>query len=241
MHNQAISVRAVLLTAALVLQGAVLTACEQSEQSSAGEQVEGLWRYTGLTTSGGQDMPLTGIFLFKDGTFLQQAVFDGEPYDEQGAMAHAGPYTAGEDSVQLVAEQTISVSPQDDPPLSFRADTEHDLAVTRSGDELTLVFGSGTVQEFELLGPGDGEVYELEDGAFSLTDGHFILVQGNEEGTVSGFGTFERSGDDLTLQIERWTEADRAGARNLRDTAMQATFDGALLTLADGREFRVAQ
>lgn len=241
MHYQSISSRAVLLTAAFVLQGAALTACEPSEQASAGEQVEGLWRYTGLTTSGGQDLPLTGLFLFKGGTFLQQAVFEGEPFEEQGAMAHAGPYTAAADSVQLVAEQTISVAPREDPPLSFRADTEHDVSVLRSGDELTLVFGSGTVQEFEYIGPGDGEVHELEDGALSLTDGHFILVQGNESGSVSGFGTFEQSGENLTLQLERWTEADDTGARNLRDTVMQATFDGASLTLASGREFRVAQ
>ncbi len=240
MNYQSISVRAVLLTAFL-FQGAGLTACDGSEPASTGEQVEGLWRYTGLTTSGGQDMPLAGVFLFNEGTFLQQAVFDGEPYEEQGAMAHAGPYTAAAGSVQLVAEQTISVSPQDDPPLSFRANTEHDVSVSRSGDELTLVFGTGTVQEFELLGPGDGEVYELEEGAFSLTDGYFILVHGSESSSVSGFGTFERSGDDLTLQIERWTEGDRAGAQNLRDTVMQATFDGSSLTLASGREFRVAQ
>lgn len=156
-------------------------------------------------------------------------------------MAHAGPYLTSAGSVQLVAEQTIAVSPRDPVPLSFLANTRHDLSVTRSDDSLVLVFGSGTVQEFVRIGEGDGEVYELEDGAFSLTDGFFILVHGNESNSVSGFGTFEQSGEELTLHIERWTEANRSEVQNLRDTVVRATFDGTSLTLSDGRVFRVTQ
>jgi hypothetical protein len=241
MHNQMFSTRAFLLAAVIVLQGTLLTSCGGAEQASAGEQVEGLWRYTGLTASDGRDLSLTGIFLFKDGMFLQQSIFNGEPFEEQDAMAHAGPYASSADSVQLVAEQTIAVSPRDTAALSFLAHTEHDLSVTRSDENLRLVFGSGTVQEFVRIGAGDGEVYELEGGAFSLTDGFFILVHGNESNSVSGFGTFERSGEELTLHIERWTEANRSEARNLRDTVMRAAFDGTSLTLADGRVFRVTQ
>jgi hypothetical protein len=67
-------------------------------------QVDGLWSYTGLATSTGTEMPLTGIFLFKDGVFLQQSIFDSEPFSAAGAMAHAGPYSAD-------AEVRIATSP----------------------------------------------------------------------------------------------------------------------------------
>jgi len=207
---------------------------------SAERMVGGLWEYTGLVSSAGNDMPLTGVFLFKDGIFLQQAIFEGEPFDEQGAMAHAGPYTSESDSVHLIAEQTISISPDQAPSLSFRQNTEHDLSVSRSGDRLTLVFGSGTVQEFKYIGPGKGEVYALQDGALAFVDGYFILVQGDAEGSVSGYGSFDKDGENLQLKVKRWAEADDTRTVNRRDAEMRATFDGHTLTLADGRSFTVA-
>jgi hypothetical protein len=39
--------------------------------------------------------------------------------------------------------------------------------------------------------------------------------------------------------VIRWSEATAAKAINRRDVKMKATFDGKLLTLADGRTFRV--
>lgn len=206
------------------------------------KQVDGLWMYTGLTSSGGQEMPLSGIFLFKDDTFVQQAVFDGTPFEAQGAMAHAGPYEAKADHVYLLAEQTISTAPGEDPPMSFRANTEHQVTVDRDGDDLTLVFsmGTGTVQEFQRVGPGEGELYDLADGALAFVDGHFLLVEGDEQGVVTGYGTYEQDGNDLQLNVIRWAEADASGATNLKDTTLQATFDGNVLTLADGRSFEVA-
>ena len=227
------------IRAVILLLCGALASCESQDDLSTEEQVEGLWRYTRLATSAGREMPLTGIFLFRDGTFLQQAVFDGESFEEQGAMAHAGPYTPGEGSVHLVAEQTISTAPGTDSPLSFRSNTEHDVTVTRNEDELKLVFGSGTIQEFEQIGPGRGEVYSLQDGAVALVDGYFILVQGNEEGVVTGFGTYERTGADLDINVIRWTEADASGAQNRRDVSIEATFDGEVLELDDGRTFTV--
>lgn len=38
---------------------------------STEELVEGLWEYADLVTSSGEELPLTGIFLFKDGIFVQ--------------------------------------------------------------------------------------------------------------------------------------------------------------------------
>lgn len=205
------------------------------------KQVAGLWKYTGLTSGDGQEMPLTGIFLFKDGTFVQQAVFDGTPFEEQGSMAHAGPYKSKSDHVHLLAEQTISTAPAEDSPLSFRENTEHQVTVDREGGDLTLVFsmGTGTVQEFQRVGPGEGELYDLADGTLAFVDGHFLLVEGDEQGVVTGYGTYEQDGNDLQLNVIRWAEADASGATNLKDTTLHATFDGEVLTLADGRSFEV--
>jgi hypothetical protein len=230
-----------LFCTAVALGSTSLHASESDPAKTLEQQVDGLWLYTGLTTSEGQDMPLTGIFLFKDDLFVQQAVFDGTPFGEQRAMAHAGPVQPKADHVHLVAKQTISTSPGQEPYLTFRANTQHDVTVDRSGNQLRLVFsmGTGTVQEFERAGPGEGEVYHLADGALALVDGYFILVEGDEGGVATGYGTYQRNGNDLDIQVIRWAEADASGATNLKDTTLQATFDGDALVLADGRRFEV--
>jgi len=218
-----------------------LVACAPPATSSLEKQVEGLWFYTGLTTSDGDDLPLTGVFLFKDGVFVQHAVFNGDPIETQGAMAHAGPYSDTGEFIHLVAEQTISTAPLEDSPLTSRGLTEHDVTVNRAGDELTLVFskGTGTVQNFEYVGPGSGEIYALQNGALAFVDGHFILVDGDESGIVAGYGAYEQSGDAMTLNFIRWTESDPSAASNQGDTTMQATFDGQAFMLENGRSFAV--
>lgn len=222
----------------MILYGGVAIS-ESATAGSTEKSVQGLWKYTGLTTSDGDELPLTGIFLFKDSVFVQQAVFDGDPLDRQEAMAHAGPYSPKSESVHLVAEQTISISPESSPPLSFRKNTQHEVSVTRSGDSLTLVFGSGTVQEFERIGSGRGELYVLQNGALAFVDGYFILVQGDEIAVTTGYGTFRKEGEKLQLNVIRWAEASETSAMNRRDVVMEATFDGQSFTLADGRSFRV--
>lgn len=207
------------------------------------QEVQGLWRYTGLTRQDGTEMPLAGIFLFKDGIFLQQAVFNADDFAAAGSMAHAGPFRAepATGSVHLIAAQTISTDPAASPPLSFRANTEHDVTVTREDTALTLIFGLGTstVQNFEWVGPGEGELYALEKGSLAFVDGHFILVDGDETSATSAYGTYEQDDENLTLQVTRWTDADTSSATNLRDTTLEATFDGKTLSLADGRSFKV--
>ncbi len=219
-------------------------AAPEATVASIEQQVSGLWFYTGLTTGDGTDMPLSGVFLFKDGIFVQQAVFDSSPFEQAGSMAHAGPYRPepATGSVHLVAEQTISTAPGKDKPLGFRANTDHDVTVTRTGDSLRLIFGMGTstVQDFTYVGPGDGELYALEDGTFALVDGHFVLVEGDENGVTSGYGTYEQDGDALTLNVIRWSQADTNAASNQKDTVIKATFDGQTLTLEDGTRFNVA-
>lgn len=207
--------------------------------NAALEAVEGLWVYTTLAPPGGEELDLTGLFLFKDGVFAQQSIFDDEPFEEQMAMAHAGTYATGPAGIHLVAEQTISISPENDPPLSSRGKTEHELAVTRSGDELTLVFGSGTVQKFKRVGDGEGSIHSLDDGILAFVDGYFFLVNGDQAGVTSGYGSFEKNGESYDLRIIRWAETGGKDVLYRRDGSLQATFDGEVLTLPDGQTFRV--
>jgi len=209
------------------------------------QEVKGLWRYTGLATGDGTEMPLTGIFVFKEGVFLQQAIFDTDDFATAGSMAHAGPFRAepATGSVHLTAVQTISTDPASDTPLSFQDSTEHDVTVTLEDTALTLIFGMGTstVQSFERVGPGEGEVYALERGSLAMVDGHFVLVEGDATSATSGYGTYVQDGENLTLQVTRWTDADATSATNFRDISLEATFDGKALSLADGRSFKVKQ
>ncbi|MCY4362373.1 MAG: hypothetical protein OXE42_09340 [Gammaproteobacteria bacterium] len=204
------------------------------------QQVRGLWFYTGLITSSGEDLPLDGIFLFGDDLFLQYAQYKGEPARDQGAMAHAGPYSAGEGFIGMVAEQTISTAPSNDPPLNYRGLTEHEVDVMLVDNEMTLTFmRSGTVQIFERAGPGEGDVYRLENGALAFVDGYLILVSGDENGVETGYGRYEADNGALSLDITYWTSADQSSASNTNHTAVNATFDGQVLTLEGGRRFQV--
>jgi len=92
-------------------------------------------------------------------------------------VAHAGPYEAMAEHVYLLAEQTYQHRARRDRPLSFRGDT------------------MGTVQEFQRVGPGEGELYDLADGALAFVDGHFLLVEGEEQGVVTG------DGNDVQLNV----------------------------------------
>jgi hypothetical protein len=226
-----------------LLFSACVTAGEGSNGKSIEEQVNGLWFYTGLTTKDGTEMPLTGVFLFKDGVFLQQAIFDSEPFEAAGSMSHTGPTRAepATGSVHLIATQQISTAPGQSPALSFKSNSKHDVTVTRDGKNLTLIFGMGTstVQTFEWVGPGEGELYSLENGSLALVDGHFVLVEGDESNAATGYGTYTQNGENLTLQVIRWAEAEASGARNLRDITLQAKFDGKTLSLEDGRSYIV--
>ena len=155
-------------------------------------------------------------------------------------MAHAGPYSAGDDFIHLAAEQTISTAPSKIPPLTYRGLTEHEVDVRRVDDELTLTFTrSGTVQIFELAGPGEGEVYKLDNGALAFVDDYFILVSGDEDGVDTGYGRYESENDAIRLNIDYWTSANKSSTTNTNHTSMNATFDGRDLTLEDGRRFRV--
>jgi hypothetical protein len=211
-----------------------------ADKADAVKAAEGLWAYTSLQAGGtGQSMPLTGVILYKDGLFAQQSIFDGEPFEAQGAMAHAGPFGAGPKGIHMTAEQTISIAPGKDPALKFRRDTQHDITVDRAGDTMTIVFGSGTVQKFKRIGPAKGDIYKLQNGVLALVDDHFVLVAGDDQAVVTGYGKFQRKGTAYDLQVIRWSEATPAKATNRREGSLKATFDGKTFALADGRAFQV--
>lgn len=207
--------------------------------SDALKAADGFWAYTTLQSPGGEERTLTGVILFKDGVFAQQSIFDGEPFEKQGAMAHAGPYGAGPKGIHMTAEQTISISPERTPALSYRHATQHDISAERNGDALTIVFASGTIQKFKRIGPGAGEIHALENGLLAFVDGYFVLVDGDPKGAVTGYGKFKRNGTAYDLDVIRWSESEGAKTVNRRDVVLKATFDGKTFRLADGRSFLV--
>ena len=208
------------------------------------QAVEGLWAYTDLVTRDGQSLPLTGIFLFKDGTFLQQSIFNGEPFEAQGAMAHAGPYWPGGAGLRMTSDPTLSLDPGSDTPLTSVGVLEHDISVRRDGDSLAIQFGGGTstLQTFRRLGDAaDATIYPLAGGALAFANGYFILVSGNAERAVTGYGTYDRDDDSLTLAITRWAESDGEQVTNRKGGTLSATFDGATLVLPGGKRIAVVE
>jgi hypothetical protein len=239
--NRAFLRRLPIALVALAALSAIGATAATTGKADAVKAAEGLWAYTALIAGGkdGKSMPLSGVILFKDGMFAQQSIFNGEPFEQQGAMAHAGPFGAGPNGVHMTAEQTISIAPGKDKPLNFRHDTQHDISVERSGDEMTIVFSTGTIQKFKRIGPANGRIHKLDKGLLALVDGHFVLVDGDEGGVVTGYGTYKQSGTSYDLHVTRWAESTATKALNKRDFVQKATFDGKQLKLADGRSFQV--
>lgn len=224
----------------LAATAALFSTVAQAQSSSGVPAATGLWAYETLQGGGkGEFVPLTGVILFKDGVIMQQSIYNGAPFEKQGAMAHAGTYAAAPKGIHMVTAQTISIDPGKPKPLSFRKSMDHDITADRSGNDLKIVFASGTVQTFKRIGPAEGKVYTLEKGALALVDGYFVLVSGDEQSVVSGYGKYTKKGNAYELDVIRWSEATGSKALNQRDVKLNATFDGTTFTLADGRAFRV--
>ena len=97
-----------------------------------------------------------------------------------GHDAHAGTYREGRHGIELVAEQTISVSPEKTPPFSELGRTEHKLSVERLGETLVITFGSGTVNCSLVTLPVDQVL--AQDGVRSGTLNAKVLVNDFAEG-----------------------------------------------------------
>lgn len=236
-----------LATTLLLPLGACATAQTSSDaataEAPASREVEGYWHHDRLITSKGVELPIEGVFLMHDGEFLEQAVM-GAPLDTPAgdgaeAMAHAGPYEVTDKGVKLTAEQTIAISASGPEPLSFRPNTYHDLTVENTGDNLTLTFGSGTVQTFTRIPSANIAITRFANGRLALTGNRWVMVAGDANAVVSGYGTFVRNGDKLSLTATRWAESTRQKANVQSDVQVEATLTDTALTLADGRSFAI--
>lgn len=228
---------------ALVLPALVFAlagpAAAQTGATAAERDSVGLWEYESLGREGGTFAQLRGYFVFLNGWFVQQSLNVGEPFEQQVAQAHAGPTRAEGDKFHLTAIVGAVVSPGREPSASVRRDGQHVVTVKRMGDRMDLVFGSGTIQKFRKVGPGQGKVYPLERGALALVDGRFILVSEAGEVVTAGSGKYTQQGNTLTLDAERWFSSTGGKATYARGP-MTASFDGRTLTLPAGTVLKVA-
>ncbi len=201
--------------------------------------VEGLWSYRTIAARGQEAGPITGLFLFYDGHFVQQAIGDLEPWQQQLGQAHAGTYRITGDGIDLTAELGIIVSPAQTHPLSLSRNSPHQVVPKRTRVGLTLTFGSGTVQTFEKVGAGPAEIYWLGNGYLAIANGHFLLVTVTDNGALAGSGIFEKREKSAQLRAWRWFSVDGDRVSYLRDQVLAATFDGETFALEEGPTFRV--
>jgi hypothetical protein len=229
---------------AVLITGAALLLMSLSSVRGVETQiVEGVWAYESLTPKGRQPYSLTGLFVFKDGLFVQHAINDGDPLDQQGGQAHYGTYQATPEGIRLRADVGIGVSPDRPRILSVRRDAEHQISPSIKGDRLILTFGSGTVQTLRRLGSGEGRILRLDQGMLALLDGHFARVAAlSDEEVVAGSGQYEQRADDrVRFNTWRWFSASQSRAENVRDRIVEVRFDGKVLELPDGRRLQVTQ
>lgn len=198
----------------------------------------GLWRYVSLGRPTGDETKLDGLFVFKDGRFVQQSLNLGEPFTSQLAQAHAGTFTIENGKIRLLAEVGLIVNPTAAAPVASSPNRPHELAVARQPDRLVLTFGSGTVQKFQRVGSASGRIVPLSRGALALVDGHFILVFEDGARALAGSGKYTQQGTALQLTPERWMSANGNQVRYSR-ASVDATLDGTTLTIPGERPIQV--
>jgi hypothetical protein len=198
------------------------------------EEIEGLWRYRTIARAGGSEAALDGLFLFQGGRFVQQSLNTGEPWDRQLAQAHAGSYRHEGEKLVLVSEVGLVVDPGREPPVENRRDGRHEVTARRSGDSLTLTFGTGTVQRLERVGPGQGRIELLDRGALALVDGRFLLAAETGTRAVGGSGTFEEREERLRLRSERWFRVEDGKPTYSRGQSLEVVLEADRLRLPDG-------
>ena len=123
-----------------------LTAAPKNELVEA--DLQGAWRYKQIVARGAAS-PVTGIFIFHEGNFLQTAMHDGEPQAKQMALAYAGSYRVDKTTMQLAVDMEIAMDPSAYPASHFREGTSYDCKVQLDGDVLTITFPSDVVQVLE--------------------------------------------------------------------------------------------
>ena len=224
---------------ALVL---TLFACLATARIACADEIAGLWIYESFDRPVHGVKPLVGLFLFKEGRFVHQAMHGSEPMEEQLADAHIGRYRLkSEDIVQFDVDTGIVVTPAGESLLSARSDTSHDVGYERSGEYLFLSFANGATEKLVKVPINKIELIDLDRGTLALTDRHFILVTEPEGGWLAGSGLYEREEHNIRLEAMRWFEVRDGKADYAADETFEATFDGELLKLHDGRGLQVSR
>lgn len=210
-----------------------------ARQEKEEHNVDGLWKYETIRQRGGKEVPLTGLFLFQKGRFIQNAIHGGTPFDSQLGQAHEGTYQWDGRTLRLLARIGIIVDPTHTPPVTSRNNSRHELQTKRSGGTLTLHFGTGTVQRLSRVGPAEGTIIDLKGGVLGLVDGHFLLVfEASESDLVGASGTFTRSGENLHLNAWRWFRVNGSKVEYARDRYFSARLTSEALELGRGLMLR---
>jgi uncharacterized protein (DUF885 family) len=220
-------VRAELLGEPIAMPGTTGAAAAQPDAPlGAG----GLWRYTSLGRTTGEELKLDGLFVFQNGRFVQQALNTGEPMSAQMAQAHAGTYTVESGKIVLDAEVGLIVSPTAATPVASSPNRRHELSPVREANRLTLTFGSGTIQKFVRVGNAGGRIIPLSRGALALVDDHFLLVFEDAGRAISGSGKYSMKGTAIRFMPERWLVA-KNGKAIYSTSPVEAVLDATALRL----------
>jgi hypothetical protein len=196
--------------------------------------LDGLWSYEKIQLPDGTTERISGYFLLHRGFLIQQAIHDGEPFEQQIAQAHVGEYDQGEDVFRLNATLGILVFPNRSPALLLTRDAQHELTVAHSDSALKLTFGSGTVQTLRWVGSGDVRTFRFRDGAMILMENTFVLAASVPGGALAGSGTCVQKNDSMFFYAIRWFSVLDGNVSYQRNETVRATFDGKRLCFPDG-------
>ena len=224
---------------ALVL---ALFVCFTSAHPAYADEIAGLWIYESFDRPVHGVKPLVGLFLFKEGRFVHQAMHGSEPMEDQLADAHIGRYRfKSEDIVQFDVDTGIVVTPAGESLLSARSNTSHDVGYEVSGENLFISFANGATEKLVKVPDDKADLIDLDRGTLALTGRHFILVTEPEGGWLAGSGRYQREEHDIQLDAMRWFEVRGGKARYAADKTFEATFDGKMLRLHGGPGFQVSR
>ncbi len=224
---------------ALVL---TLFVCFAATRLAAADEIAGLWIYESFDRPVHGVKPLVGLFLFKEGRFVHQAMHGSEPMEEQLADAHIGRYRLKpEGIVQFDVDTGIVVTPAGESLLSARSDTSHDVGYKRSGEYLFLSFANGAIEKLVKVPNNKANLIDLDRGMLALTDRHFILVTEPEGGWLAGSGLYKMEEHDIQFEAMRWFEVSNGNAHYSADKTFEAMLDGKMLKLTDGPGFQVSR
>jgi hypothetical protein len=226
------AIRALSIVAPLIL-----TLPPAAERSG---QIEGVWRYQFLQRAGESEAPVIGVIAFVGGHFVQQSLNSGEPFDLQLFQAHAGTYEISGDALTMKSTVGLLVQPSGQPMVESRRDAEHRVRVRRSGADLTLVFGTGTIQRLVRSAMPTPQMILLSRGALLLGgDGRFSMTAERDDGAVAGWGRYRRDSESLVLDAERWLTLQGRRPEYARDSQIRASLSDRMLTLPGGRSFAI--